>query len=199
MLDESIKEIYERDGVRVTFKPTANPCTSPSCIKAPAVDYVGESKSMFFDLMKNGISVLENCCIHNEYCKISPNEKVVRLHGINIRSDLRTKKTLKKIHHKQIEIYKTYGCKRIVLTAKNNGLIVWFRLGFNYDSLLDEQRVFNGFRKYLAEVKDIADVSYRSLKEVPSEYFFDDSENCTDWLMRNGINNLKMTYWINYD
>ena len=195
--NKEIKSIYENSIRELRFKSGAPMCSTPSCIKRAGVPYVGDSKNVFIDLFEKDDSILEHCCIHNEYCIISQGEKVVRLHGVSIKKKLRRDRTLKKIHHKQVEVYKQNAFKRIVLTATNSGLVVWNRLGFDFDSKVNETKICNALRVYAKQIKKKNIPMVKNLKSVNPDMFFDKTINFTDWLMDvRGINNINMTYWI---
>lgn len=195
--DTAIYDIYKYE-TSITVSRKKSYCDFSGCIKAPAVSYIGDAKNIFLDFELDSISLLEHCCIHNEYCKISSNEKIVRLHNITLRNDLREDRILKRIDHRQKRIYKQHGFKRIVLTATNSGLLVWHRLGFEYDNILDEKKVMHELPRYLSTVKGITGIAYKTLREVPKELFLggENQQYFTDWLMAHNINNLPMTYRI---
>ncbi len=151
-------------------------------------------KMVLLDLNAKGIeSLLEHCCIANEYCYTEAGKKVVIIHNITIKSTLRGKKILSKMLERQKRVYRKKNFFKIILTATNNGLVVWHRVGFKYLQKRDELKILKSLNEYLKEVRGITK-RYKSIKEVEPELLYDESEteNFTDWLIRHNINNIKM-------
>lgn len=151
-------------------------------------------KEVWLDLSADGIpSLLEHCCIVNEYCYTKTGQKVVIIQNITLKKSLRGNKVLSQMMQRQKRFYKKNNFKRIILTATNSGLIVWYRLGFKYMQKRDELRILKSLNDYLKEVHGITK-RYKSIIEVKAELLYgdDETENFTDWLMRKDINCIKM-------
>lgn len=151
-------------------------------------------KEFWLDLHATGVSsLLEHCCVVNEYCFTKTNKKVVIIQGITLSKRLRANKILSTIMQRQKRFYKQKSFSKIVLTATNSGLVVWYRLGFKYLQKRDELKILKSLNEYLKEVRGITK-RYKNIKEVEPELLYDNSEteNFTDWLMQNNINHIKM-------
>jgi hypothetical protein len=74
--------------------------------------------------------------------------------------------------YKNQEIYKQNGFKTIILKAINDGVVVWKKLGFEFDNITDEKIIIKQFNIYLREIKGILDKKFVNIKQVPKDYFF---------------------------
>ena len=190
--DNQILEAYTISEIIPKFRVSSYE-SNPKCVDE-------NHKSSLIYLTKNNSDVLQHCCIHNEYFLIE-NEKTVKLHNITIKNTLRRDRLAKKIIYKNKEIYKQNGFKSIVLKAINDGVVVWKKLGFEFDNITDEKIVIKQFNIYLREIKGINE-KFVNIKQVPKDYFFDESINFTDWLSsKNDANlqNFSMTLRITND
>jgi len=199
--DEIIK-LYTFDALGENFEKVEPLIVKEGCIDSRCPEKNGEysprlfqnGKEVLLDLKaKNISSLLEHCCIANEYCHTERGMKVVIINNITLKKDIRGNKILSKIIERQKRFYRKKNFKRIVLTATNSGLVVWHRLGFKYMQKRDELRILKSLNDYLKEVRSITK-RHKSIIEVEAKLLYgdDETENFTDWLMRKNINHIKM-------
>jgi len=199
---DEIKKLYVFDKLGETIEKVKPHIRKDHCIDSrcpssvdgysPRLSHNG--KEVWLDLSANRIpSLLEHCCIVNEYCYTQSRQKVVIIHNITLKKSLRGNKVLSQMIQRQKRFYKKNNFKRIVLTATHSGLIVWHRLGFKYMQKRDELKILKNLNDYLKEVHSITK-RYKSIQEVEAKLLYgdDETENFTDWLMRKNINYIKM-------
>ena len=191
--NSQILEAYSINDIIPKFR-SSDYDSNPKCIDE-------NHKDVLLYLIKNNDEVLQHCCIHNEFLKCS-DKKIVKLNNITIKEDLRRKKITKHILYKNKEVYKQNGFKEITLKAIKDGVIVWKRLGFEFDYITDEKIILKQFHIYLKEVKHDINQRYAKIEDIPKTLFFDNSINFTDWLANKGncdLQHFSMTLRISND
>ena len=191
--DNQILEAYTINGLTPKFRESSYD-ENPKCIDE-------EHKESLIYLLKDDVEVLQHCCIHNEYF-LRESKKIVKLNNITIKDTLRNQKIVKNIIYKNREVYKENGYQEIILKAIKDGVIVWKKLGFQFDNITDEKIVLRQFNIYLKEVKGILDKKFAKIEQIPKNYFFDESIKFTDWLANKNDANLQhfsMTLRISND
>jgi hypothetical protein len=199
--DEIIK-LYTFDALGENLEKVEPLIVKEECMDSRCPEKNGEysprlsqnGKEVLLDLKaKNISSLLEHCCIANEYCYTERGMKVVIINNITLKKDIRGNKILSKIIERQKRFYRKKNFSRIVLTATNNGLVVWYRLGFKYLQKRDELKILKSLNEYLKDVHKIT-TRYKSIKEVEAKLLYNESktENFTDWLIRHKIDHIKM-------
>jgi len=191
--NSQILEAYSIDDIVPKYR-TSSYDSNPKCIS-------DTHKDSLVYLTKDNDEILQHCCIHNEYI-IMKNEKIVKLNNITIKDTLRRKKIVKNLLYKNKEVYKANGFKKIMFKAINDGVIVWKKLGFEFDNLTDEKIILKQFHIYLRTVKAITNKRYTKMEHILKTLFFDDDINFTDWLSSKKDANLQhfsMTLRISND
>jgi len=155
---------------------------------------IQNSKEIWIDLYAENIpTLLQHCCIVNEYCFSSIGQKVVIIQGITLDERFRGDGILYTMLKRQKQFYRKESFSRIILTATNSGLIVWYRLGFKYAQKRDELKIIKSLNEYLQEIHGERQ-RYKSIMDVSSKLLYGNSqkEDFTDWLIRHNIDHIKM-------
>lgn len=171
--DEQILEAYSIANIMAKFRINSYG-KNPQCLD-------NTHKDALLYLLKDDEEILEHCCIHNEFLILN-NQKIVKLNNITIKEELRKKKIMKNILHKNKEVYKQNGFELITLKAIRDGVITWKKLGFEFDNITDEKIILKQFKIYLRKVKGISDKKFVTIQEIPSRLFFDETISFTQWL-----------------
>ncbi|MBN2895017.1 MAG: GNAT family N-acetyltransferase [Campylobacterales bacterium] len=190
--DEAIKDIFAFGNFKAYIQPHGNPCGAERC----GATHSQSSKSIFIDWKEGEQSLLQHCCIHNVYCKMHDGTKKVIYHRITIHPNHRKNGLVKKLHYRSEKAYKELGFDTISLLAIKDGVIAWHRLGFAFDQIADEQRIFREFRQYYKDIKSGTGFEFKSLSEVQTHDFFDNQCSFTDWLAAKGIASISMSIRI---
>mgnify|MGYP000541244059 FL=1 len=131
---DEFKKIYEPYGVLIEKDEYVN----DKCWYIN--DYV-DQKLLRFKLTDGNPpeSILGNeCCAENRYYE-SKEERIVSIESINLHPDkIRGKKKMKLFIHKSNEVYNAHGYKKIVLKAIEDGIVAWYRMGFEYYQAFEE-------------------------------------------------------------
>ena len=184
---DDFKKIYEPYGVLIEKDEYVN----DKCWYIN--DYV-DQKLLRFKLTDGNPpeSILGNeCCAENRYYE-SKEERIVSIESINLHPDkIRGKKKMKLFIHKSNEVYNAHGYKKIVLKAIEDGIVAWYRMGFEYYSSLDGMKIFNEFRLYYKEINSI-DCPYKSLREAKTNDFKHSSKSFTEWLKEKNYYGIRM-------
>jgi len=136
-----------------------------------------EAQTMFLDILKNENSILEHCCFHKDFFKINiDNLKIVSIGNIRIKSNLRNKSIVKKLFNNQKKVYFKNDFNFIILNALLEASFIWYKIGFEFVSLEDKQKIEKLFRDYLLSKKDILrletkDIIKIKLDTAKKEYF----------------------------
>jgi hypothetical protein len=118
----------------------------------------------------------------------------------------------KKILQREIQLYQKEKYEELQINAKFDGIVVWRRLGLNYNNEEHELYIITKWREYLfneyrVDKKDIKKLfSYVTVKSIPREYLYENLPNgvrtFTKWYndqVLNDNNDFEASIGMNYN
>lgn len=130
----------------------------------------------------NGTILGNHCCAEKSFFTYD-GKKFVWIHNIRLKDDLKVKGLVRGFARNWNKKYIKEGFSGIALDAIRDGVVAWYRLGFNYKNSTDLTTITGYFADYLKEIKDI-ELDDIDLKTIDIEMFFDKKQNFTDWLSK---------------